>query len=86
MCFSGYIKQYVSLMQGLPMKKAFIIFVILLIIGGIWYALTPEKTQPVITDMPTDEEQRALEESQLPPETVAESDMEDQSPENAEHD
>ncbi len=71
-------------------RKILIGLGILVLIGCIWSALSGEDEKTVQTeamrDMPTEEEQQALEESQLPPETVAPSDMEDQFPENAEHD
>ena len=68
------------------MKKTLFILVVLLVAGSIGYLALTEKTDSVVVDMPTEEEQRVLEESQPLPETIAESDMEDQFPENAEHD
>ena len=71
-------------------RKILLVLGVLVLIGCIWSALSGENEKTdqtsVMRDMPTEEEQQALEESQLPPETVSPSDMEDQFPENAEHD
>lgn len=55
------------------------------IIYFVWSMFTQDNS-PVLSDIPTEQEQRAIEENQPEPESVPESDMENQSPENAEQD
>lgn len=71
------------------MKKIVLLLVIgvLLILAWFWgrdYSV-PQTVSQAVSDIPTEEEQQLIEESQLPPEAIAEQDMEDLSPEDAEH-
>lgn len=61
---------------------------ILLAIGLIYFVWSKytEDDNAALSDIPTEQEQRAIEESQPEPESVPESDMENQSPETAEQD
>ena len=61
---------------------------ILLVIGLIYFAWAKynEEDANPLSDIPTEQEQRALEESQPEPDSVPENEMENQSPETAEQD
>lgn len=68
------------------MKKIIGIIIAALIILLIGFWLTREKPAPVYSDIPTEQEQQAIEKEQKAPEAIAESDMETLSPEDAEKD
>ncbi len=68
------------------MKKVFVFLLILIFLGVVWILFEPDKTDTVKTvDRPTPAQQQFIEDTQPMPESVPESDMEYQSPENAEH-
>ncbi len=68
------------------MKKIFIFLLIISSLIGVWLFLNTEETKKnPIFDTPTSQEQKAIEETQALPESIPESEMENLSPENAEH-
>lgn len=68
-------------------RKLIGLIAVLLLIGwGLSTLWQSEENKPVISDVPTEQEQKVIEETQPEPEFVPESEMENQSPENAEKD
>ncbi len=68
------------------MKKIMIFVLIFSVLFCLWYLFKNDKSgKEPFSDMPSMQEQQAIEESQVLPESIPENEMEYLSPENAEH-